>query len=106
MEIIDKKWGYEEVIVNLPEYCGKFLNIKKGGRSSVHYHKNKKETFYCIKGEVMLDVGGHPFVMTEPCTINPGTPHSFFGITDAVILEISSHHDDSDVYRLTESSDG
>ncbi len=104
MEIIDKKWGYEEVIVNLPEYCGKFLHINKGGKSSVHYHKNKRETFLCIKGEVMLDVGGHPFVMTEPCTINPGIPHSFLGITDAVILEISTHHDDNDVFRLTESN--
>ncbi len=102
-EIIDKKWGYEEIIVNNAEYCGKFLNINKGGKSSVHYHKNKRETFHCIKGEVLLNVSGREFIMTEPCTINPSTPHSFLGITDAVILEISTHHDDSDVVRLTES---
>ncbi len=45
---VNKVWGSEEWIVNNSTYCGKILNIKKGYRSSIHYHKNKHETFYLL----------------------------------------------------------
>jgi len=98
-----KKWGREEWIANCKEYCGKLLYINLGGQSSVHYHKNKKETFYCLMGNVIFTVDGQEFDLKEPITIEPNTPHSFLGINQAVILEVSTHHDEGDVYRLTES---
>jgi len=100
---VKKVWGKELWVVN-EEYCGKLLYVDAGSRSSYHYHLKKKETFHCIEGDVMLNIKGTEFLLEEPVTINPNTPHSFYGITDAIILEVSSHHEDSDVVRINESS--
>jgi quercetin dioxygenase-like cupin family protein len=100
---VGKKWGSEEWIVNCPEYCGKYLRIKRGGKSSYHYHKVKKETFYCVSGKVILNVEDKLYNLSEPVTINPAERHYFEAITDSVILEISTEHKDEDVYRLTNS---
>ena len=103
MKEVKKVWGHEEWLVNNDKYCGKLLHLDKGAQCSFHYHPIKQETFHCLAGEVMLSVKGVEFLLKEPYTINPDTTHSFYGITDAVILEISTHHSDSDVVRLTSS---
>jgi hypothetical protein len=43
---VDKGWGREVWIANGKLYCGKILEIKKGKRCSLHYHKLKTESFY------------------------------------------------------------
>ncbi len=101
--IVDKVWGYEEWLVNNDKYCGKLLHIDEGAKCSYHYHPIKQETFYCLGGRVELTVNGVEFLLEEPYTINPNTPHSFYGITDAIILEVSTHHEEGDVVRLNES---
>lgn len=105
---VPKKWGKEIIIVNCPEYCGKLLCLDKGAVSSYHYHKDKKETFYCLKGQVGLNINGKDYMLnpwSRPKTIYPEVPHSFTGISDSIVLEISTHHEDKDVIRLTESND-
>ncbi|KKN73876.1 hypothetical protein LCGC14_0396780 [marine sediment metagenome] len=102
---IKKKWGEEIWLVN-EEYCGKLLLIKQGAESSCHYHPKKKETFYCLEGFVKLTIQGKEYnlaPMLRPKTILPNELHKFKGISDAVIIEISTHHDDEDVIRLSES---
>lgn len=103
MKEVKKVWGKEVWIVNNDKYCGKLLYVDRGARCSYHYHPIKQETFYCLEGEVLMNVKGSEFVLKEPYTINPNTPHSFYGITDAVILEVSTPHSDEDVVRLNES---
>ena len=105
-KIVSKTWGGELWIVNCDEYCGKLLYVKKGSVSSYHYHPRKKETFYSLEGVVALTIESKDYMMnpfSRPKTIEPGARHSFTGISDAVILEISTHHEDDDVVRLTES---
>lgn len=109
LQFIDKVWGEEIWLVNCAEYCGKLLVLDKNAESSYHYHPKKQETFYCIEGYVVLTIAGKEHILapfTRPKTITPGEPHSFKGITEAVILEISSFHDDTDVVRLTSSKAG
>lgn len=109
VKTVKKVWGQEDWIVNCDEYCGKFLRLNKGATSSYHYHRIKKETFYCINGQVVLTVNGRDYMLNQfsrPKTILPGQTHKFRGITSAVILEISSHHNDNDVVRITESEAG
>lgn len=112
MEIVKKVWGYEEIRANEPEYCGKVLVIKPGYRCSLHYHKIKKETFSVLDGSVLLeqrDIRGVPFEEVlypgDSRTIWPGTQHRFQSATNspASLLEFSTHHEDSDSYRITES---
>ena len=54
-KVVTKGWGYELWIENNDLYCGKHLHVLPSKRCSVHYHKNKKETFYVIKGELLLE---------------------------------------------------
>lgn len=110
MKIVNKVWGKELWLANYPEYCGKALLLDKGATSSYHYHKKKKETFYCVEGIAMLTIEGESFFMEAPCseprTISPEQKHKFYGVTDAVILEVSTFHDDNDVIRFSESQAG
>ena len=106
MDTVKKTWGKEIIIVSNDSYCGKFLHVDKGAQSSYHFHPKKKETFYCMQGEVILQTRNKEMLLREPYTLNPNTPHRFYGVTDAVILEISTPHSDEDVIRLDESIAG
>lgn len=106
MEETKKIWGKEVIIVNCNKYCGKLLVLNMGAESSIHYHKEKQETFCCLEGEAGLTIEDSNHVLTplsQPKTIYPGQQHQFIGIISSVIIEISTHHDDSDVVRLTSS---
>jgi quercetin dioxygenase-like cupin family protein len=103
---VDKVWGEELWLVNRPEYCGKLLILDKDARSSYHCHKKKQETFFCIEGYAVLIIEDKEYVLapfTRPKTIFPNEYHMFRGITETIILEISTTHDENDVYRLSES---
>ncbi len=99
-----KKWGREYWIVN-DEYCGKILMLNKGYQCSTHHHKIKKETFYVNEGLVLIQVNGEMSLMRpgESLEIRPGDKHRFIGITDAKIIEFSTHHEEEDSYRESES---
>lgn len=114
IKMVEKTWGREEWIVNDPEYCGKFLSVNPGYQCSLHYHKEKRETFYVLSGrgwiERALMIGGKPGPLVRcpatgglTITIERGTPHRFGADNHLIILEISTHHEDSDSYRLEES---
>ncbi|KKM21685.1 hypothetical protein LCGC14_1632940 [marine sediment metagenome] len=106
MKRVEKRWGSELWVCNEPEYCGKLLHLKQDAQCSYHYHPVKKETFYVIQGSICLTIEGKDYMMnplSQPKTIMPGQKHYFKGITEAVILEVSTHHSDSDVVRLNES---
>ena len=112
--IHEKVWGYEEWIVN-ESYCGKKLCLRRGKRCSLHYHRDKDETFYIVSGKVYMEIGG-PAVSVGPRVIEimgPGdsvrihqeTVHRFSGIEDSVIIEFSTHHEDDDSYRIERSGE-
>lgn len=109
-------WGKEIWLVNNELYCAKYLVCKRGVMSSLHYHKEKDETFIIVKGKVLLEVGGpcqlgldkvYPkkknIVMNigDAYRLIPGTVHRFRAVTrNAIILEVSTHHSDEDSVKL------
>jgi len=99
---VPKVWGHEIWMANTDSYCGKELILKKGKRCSLHEHKDKDETFYIQKGRILMEVGKEIKVMVkgDSVRISPGTKHRFSGLDDAIIIEISTHHEDSDSYRV------
>ncbi len=99
-----KVWGSEEWIVNR-DYCGKIMNLKKGFRCSIHYHKIKDETFLFLKGKVLLELENEKRIMKpgEVVLIEPGVKHRFTGLENSKIIEFSTHHEDGDSYREVES---
>jgi len=107
--VVKKVWGYELWFVNRPEYCGKLLFIDKGAKCSNHCHKIKTETFLCPEGRVILTVDGKEYdlnSMARAKTIFPGQYHTFWAEVKSVLIEVSTHHEDSDSYRLDESQPG
>ena len=103
MREVKKAWGKELWLVNTAQYCSKLLYINKGAVSSLHRHKYKTETFYCLQGQMVLQVGNRREFMdghTFPITILPDTVHQFEGVSDAVILEVSTTHSEHDVERI------
>jgi quercetin dioxygenase-like cupin family protein len=103
--IIDKLWGHEEVIANHELYCLKLLHLKQGARSSLHYHEKKDETFYCLSGWARLRLGDATYELRPHAHVRifPTQPHSFYGVEDTVLIEVSTHHDDMDVVRIEPS---
>jgi len=104
-KFVNKSWGYEYCLVNNELYCSKILHIDKDHCCSYHYHKIKDETFYILKGHIILDFNDKTFFMYagNSIRIKPKDKHRFFGIEDTDIIEISTQHFDEDSYRLIES---
>jgi len=100
-----KVWGHEYTIINTSRYCGKFLILREGYFCSNHYHNQKDETFFVLEGKVQLTHDGMITILNEGDSkrIRPQEFHTFLGIKDSIILEISTHHDDDDSIRETVS---
>jgi len=100
IKLVKKAWGEEHWIAN-QDYCGKLLILKRGLRCSLHLHKKKDEVFYIYRGKVLMEAGNKKWIMKQGDKqhILPNTLHRFTGLTDAEIIEFSSHHEDSDSYR-------
>ena len=105
---VPKGWGQEIIIENNEMYCGKLLRFKSNCRFSMHYHMNKDETWYVQKGKFV-----YRWIDTENADMNesilrkgdvvrqrPGQPHQLMALTDGLIFEVSTHHEDSDSYRV------
>ena len=106
--IVPKGWGNELIIENNEMYCGKLLKFKKGCKFSMHYHMVKDETWYVERGEFI-----YRWIDTETAEVKvvrlypedvvrqrPGQPHQLEAVTDGVVFEVSTHHEDSDSYRV------
>jgi mannose-6-phosphate isomerase-like protein (cupin superfamily) len=119
MQTVIKKWGYELWIENNDLYCGKHLHVLPNKWCSVHYHKIKKETFYVINGKLKLqhstsldrdiwEKGSVSEVILkkgDSFTLEPNIAHRFTSHSNSScdFIEISTHHDDNDSYRIIES---
>ena len=105
---VPKGWGEEIVIENNDMYCGKVLVFKEGCKFSMHYHMNKDETWYVEEGEFIYrwidtKIGKqNEDRLSEGDVVRqrPGQPHQIKALTDGRIFEVSTHHEDSDSYRV------
>ena len=112
--VVAKSWGYEEIIYN-QEYCLKILSVRANQGCSMHYHVNKKETFYVTMGELRVEyidpkTGKCSYVklrVGEAITLTPGQAHRFkAGAMGAEFIESSSHDEAADSYRVCASNLG
>ena len=105
---VPKGWGQEIIIENNENYCGKVLVFNKDCKFSMHYHMEKDETWYVEHGEFI-----YRWIDTETAELDetiisngdvvrqrPGQPHQIKALTDGRIFEVSTHHEDSDSYRV------
>jgi len=52
---VDKGWGYEVIWATNDKYCGKIMVFEKvGAKFSMHFHKEKDETWFINNGRFLL----------------------------------------------------
>ncbi|MEM4245329.1 MAG: cupin domain-containing protein [Candidatus Nanoarchaeia archaeon] len=102
IKIVPKDWGQELWIINNEHYCGKILEINKGWCASLHYHGKKDETFLLYDGLLLMEHPKNEWVMYPGNVqrIRPGETHRFTALEHSVVIEFSTHHDDSDTTRF------
>jgi mannose-6-phosphate isomerase len=105
-KIYHHKWGTALIIENNEIYCCKLLRFLQKHRTSLQYHKNKDETLYVQSGQFIFEykIGEKEFSESvhpgEKIRFKPGTIHRVSALTEGEILEVSTHHEDSDTYQL------
>lgn len=107
---VDKGWGYEIIWANHEDYCGKFLVFEKeGSKFSMHFHKNKTETWFVNQGQFRLlycdtetaEYKEKILQMGETWTNTPLVPHQLEALSPgATIIEVSSADEPEDNYRI------
>ena len=107
---VEKKWGYELWIHNDNEYCGKLLVFTKDrNRFSMHYHIQKKETWYIQEGRFQFNyidvengkLKGTKLEKGQSVLIERGQPHQLIALEDnSIVFEVSTEHFDEDSYRV------
>jgi mannose-6-phosphate isomerase-like protein (cupin superfamily) len=109
INIVEKGWGNEVWIANNSLYCGKILNLKKGKRCSLHFHKLKTESFYLHRGRLLMrlmesresdTVEEFELIAGQCMDIPPGLIHQMVALEDSELFEFSTQHFDSDSHRL------
>lgn len=105
---VDKGWGWEQIWVSNDHYCSKFLHFRKGGKSSLHFHRDKRESWYIVSGvfEVTwLHMTDATKDMTRHTTgqvidIETMIPHQIRCLEAGTILEVSTPDSVVDNYRV------
>lgn len=102
LKIIEKPWGREIWFAVEDEYAGKILEVRKGGKLSLQYHKRKKETMYVLEGRMKLIHAGGEMLVEKgggSVTLEPGDRHRVEALEDLKVIEVSTPHLD-DIVRL------
>ena len=107
--IKQKPWGREIWWADTTKYAGKILEVKKGARLSLQFHRKKEETQYLFAGKVSITYGLEPQKLKKKILtpgmvfhIAPKTIHRIEGIAkNSVIFEVSTPHL-TDVVRLSD----
>jgi quercetin dioxygenase-like cupin family protein len=103
---IEKPWGHEIWYAWTERYVGKILHVRRGGRLSLQYHREKDESSYLLRGRLLLTHGPSEDRLTvaevaagHAWRNRPGEIHTIEALEDADVLEVSTPELD-DVVRL------
>ena len=109
IDFVPKGWGFEKIICNGEEYCGKLLYFVKGKKCSWHYHVKKDETFYIQSGKILLFYGeedeikyAHEIILNQgdKFHIYRGLKHQMIALEDTELFEFSTQHFEDDSIRI------
>ena len=110
-QVVNKSWGNEVRIVDNEDnnYSGKLLNINQNESTSSHFHSKKHKTFYVLTGVLYVEivepesaeVMNYKIDSEETFEIEQNVAHRLSAQDGNVtVIEISTYHDDEDVYRV------
>ena len=107
---VDKGWGYELIWATNDSYCGKILVFEKpGSKMSMHFHKEKDESWFVNQGSFKLRYIDTAKAQTMEVVIKAGDtwrnpplmPHQLEAIDPgSSITEVSTPDSIEDNYRI------
>lgn len=80
------------------DYCGKFLFVFDNQTCPMHSHEDKHETFFVLKGKIQVSTDQGKKILEQGAVLPIPTQmkHSFTGLGNALVLEISKSCDVED----------
>lgn len=107
---VDKGWGYEVIWATNDKYAGKVLVFEKvGAKFSMHFHKEKDETWFVNAGQFKLiycdttKATYHEKILNEGDVWRnpPMMPHQLVALKpNSMVFEVSTPDSVEDNYRI------
>ena len=107
---VEKGWGYELIWATNEKYCGKIMVFEKvGSKFSLHFHKEKDETWFINNGRFLLRWIDTKSAVMYSKELNPGDvwhnpplqPHQLEALEDnSSLTEVSTPDSVEDNYRI------
>lgn len=107
---VQKGWGYELIWATTDDYCGKIMFFnKEGNKTSMHFHKEKDETWFVNSGKFKVRYIDTSNSMLYEKELNEGDvwhnpplmPHQLVAMQDeSSITEVSTADSVEDNYRI------
>ena len=105
---VKKGWGSELIWVTNDKYCSKFLNFNEGAKFSMHFHREKEETWYVLSGKFEIEVIDTHNADVHKKIIGVGSvhhndplvPHRITCLEEGTIIEVSTPDSIADNYRV------
>lgn len=105
---VKKGWGHEIIWATNDLYCGKILKFNEGSKFSMHFHKEKDETWYVLSGKFEVKIINTQDASIKVLELNKGDvhrnlplmPHQVICLEGGEIIEVSSPDSIEDNYRV------
>ena len=105
---VEKGWGHELIWATNDKYCGKLLKFNMGAMFSMHFHKDKDETWLILSGKFRVrtidttnaDITDKILEAGDTWHNPPLLPHQVVCIEEGTIIEVSTPDSVEDNYRV------
>ncbi len=105
---VSKGWGSEEIWATNDKYCGKLMHFNTGAKFSMHFHREKDESWYVLSGQFTVryidtaDASVHEAELNAGDTWHnvPLLPHQLICVEAGTIIEVSTPDSVEDNYRV------
>ena len=105
---VAKGWGHELIWATNDRYCGKNMHFNTGARFSMHFHREKEETWYIQSGRFIVKwidtktAEQHEQILVEGAVWHnpPCMPHQLICLEEGTVVEVSTPDSVEDNYRV------
>ena len=105
---VEKGWGSEEIWATNDRYCSKFMHFNTDAKFSMHFHREKEETWRVMSGEFIFKwidtkTAEEHWQYLKPGDVwhnEPCKPHQLVCQEAGTILEVSTADSVEDNYRV------
>ena len=105
---VEKGWGHELIWATNDRYCGKMMHFNTGARFSMHFHREKEETWYIQSGKFVVkwidtkNANQHEQILVTGAVWHnpPCMPHQLICVEEGTVVEVSTPDSVEDNYRV------